>query len=116
MLSKLFSQIHMSFRFMRMILFFDLPSVTKIDLKEYRHFIKLLISKGFVMYQESVYTKLCLNQNIVDQTRKELSVKLPKDGIISILVITEQQFASIENLLGKNNSDVINDSNKVVKL
>ncbi len=47
----------MSYRFMRMIVFFDLPTKTTADLREYRKFRKLLITNGFVMMQESVYTK-----------------------------------------------------------
>ena len=48
----------MSYRFMRMIVFFDLPTKTTADLREYRKFRKLLITNGFVMMQESVYSKL----------------------------------------------------------
>ena len=45
----------MSYRFMRMIVFFDLPTKTTADLREYRKFRKLLITNGFVMMQTSVY-------------------------------------------------------------
>lgn len=54
----------MSYRFMRMIVFFDLPTKTTADLREYRKFRKLLITNGFVMMQESVYTKMLLNQSV----------------------------------------------------
>ena len=105
-----------SYRFMRMILFFDLPSVTKSDHREYTRFIKKIKSFGFVMLQESVYTKLALNETVVSSTMKDLNYNLPKDGIVSVLTITEKQFCSIEHLIGEIDTDVIMDDNKVVKL
>lgn len=39
----------MSYRYMRVIVFFDLPSVTIVDKKEYLKFRKLLIKEGFIM-------------------------------------------------------------------
>lgn len=111
----LFLQI-MSYRFMRMILFFDLPSVSKKERRDYQKFIKTLKYKGFIMMQESVYTKLALNQSVATSTLLELKKELPADGHISLLTITEKQYASIEHLLGQYESDVINNDEKVIKL
>ena len=47
----------MSYRFMRVIVFFDLPTLTLEDKKEYRNFRKFLLKRGFAMMQESVYSK-----------------------------------------------------------
>lgn len=101
---------------MRTILFFDLPAVTKTDHRQYAKFIKFIKSKGFVMLQESVYSKLSLNESVVDSTLKEIKCNLPKDGVISVLTITEKQFASIEHLLGEINIDVVVNDEKVIKL
>lgn len=98
------------------ILFFDLPSVTKKDHREYTKFIKLIKKKGFAMLQESVYTKLSINEHIVDSTLKELKKALPPDGAISCLTITEKQFASIEILLGDCITDVIMTEDKIINL
>ena len=46
---------------MRIIVFFDLPTTSAIDLKNYRNFRKFLIKEGFMMMQESVYTKITKN-------------------------------------------------------
>ena len=46
------------FRFMRMIVFFDLPTLTNEDKRNYRKFRKVLIKNGFIMLQESVYCKM----------------------------------------------------------
>lgn len=62
------------YRFMRMLIFFDLPVQTSKDRKEYRRFRNYLITNGFLMMQESVYVKLALNYSIV----KRMQVKLKK--------------------------------------
>ncbi len=101
---------------MRMILFFDLPSVTNKDHREYAKFVKLLKKNGFIRMQESVFTKLAINQSDVNSCMLNLKKNIPLEGIISVLTITEVQFASIENLIGEINSDVINTQEKVIKL
>lgn len=101
---------------MRLIIFFDLPSVTKKDHREYNKFIKYIKKEGFSMFQESVYTKLCLNEQVVDATLKNIKNNLPKDGFISCLSLTEKQFSSIQCILGEFKSDVIISDEKIVKL
>ena len=46
---------------MRMIIFFDLPMTNANERKIYTTFRKRLTQEGFVMMQQSVYTKLVLN-------------------------------------------------------
>ena len=101
---------------MRMILFFDLPSITKKDNREYVKFVKKIKKLGFVMMQESVYTKLAINPNAVAACMAELKKYLPPEGIVSVLNITEKHFSSIENLIGEIKTDVINSEDKVIKL
>ncbi len=101
---------------MRLIIFFDLPSVTKKDHREYNKFIKYIKKEGFSMFQESVYTKLCLNEQVVDATLKKIKNNLPKDGFISCLSLTEKQFSNIQCILGEFKSDVIISDEKIVKL
>ena len=47
---------------MRVILFFDLPVTTPEGRQNYNKFRKFLIRNGFLMLQESVYSKLALNK------------------------------------------------------
>lgn len=44
----------MSYRYMRILVFFDLPVVTDEERRIYRTFRKYLIKNGFLMLQESV--------------------------------------------------------------
>ena len=53
----------MSYRYMRMILMFDMPVETAEERKAYRKFRKFLINEGFIMHQFSVYSKLLLNNS-----------------------------------------------------
>ena len=106
----------MSNVFMRMILFFDLPSTTKKDIREYTKFVKLLKKEGFVRMQESVFTKLALNQSVVNSSMNTLRKNVPLEGTISILTITEKQFSSIENILGDVETDVLISDKRVIRL
>ena len=99
-----------------MIIFFDLPSVTKMDHREYTKFVRFIKSKGFCMFQESVYTKLCLNETVVKSTMKDIKKNVPRSGYVSILTLSENQFASIETLIGDINTDVINTDSKIINL
>lgn len=91
----------MSYRYMRIIVFFDLPTTTYLDQKEYRNFHKLLIKNGYLMMQESIYCKLALNNSIVKSQKQKLIKNKPKSGLVEVLVITEKQFAQIEYIVGK---------------
>ena len=51
----------MNYRYMRLIVFFDLPVLTAANRRDYYLFRKYLIKSGFLMMQESVYSKLVQN-------------------------------------------------------
>ncbi len=106
----------MSNRFMRIILFFDLPAVTKKDHREYTRFIKQIKKLGFIMMQESVYTKLALNPSVSNSAINDIKKNLPPEGVVSVLTITENQFASIDHLIGEIKTDIISNEDEVIKL
>lgn len=95
----------MSYRYMRIIVMFDLPSTTYVDQREYRKFHKFLNRAGYIMMQESIYCKLALNNSVVKSEKQKLFKNRPKSGVVEILVITEKQFAQIEYLVGKKESN-----------
>jgi len=103
-------------RFMRILIFFDLPVETSEDRKEYRRFRKFLIKEGFVMMQESVYSKLALNSSALDLIVNKIKREKPKEGLVQILNITEKQFASIINICGENKQNVIESASRLVVL
>lgn len=101
---------------MRIILFFDLPSVTPVDKSEYRHFVNRIKKLGFYMFQESVYVKLSMSSFACKSIEKEINGNLPKAGMISILTVTEKQFQSMKTLIGTRSSTVIESDERLIEL
>ena len=101
---------------MRMIVFFDLPTVTAKERNAYNKFRKGLVKEGFVMMQESVYVKLALNNSIVDSEKEKIKKIKPKNGVIQLLTITEKQFSSIEYIIGGKNTNTLDDTERLVIL
>lgn len=101
---------------MRIILFFDLPVIKAAQRKVYRKFVKFLKKNGFLMMQESVYEKMCINQSNVDQTMIAVIKNKPAEGKVFSMTITEKQFASINFIVGDFVTDVISTSERYVEL
>lgn len=101
---------------MRIIVFFDLPVDTAAQRRVYAKFRKYLMTNGFLMMQESVYVKLCLNASGVEATTKALRKNKPRGGLVQVLVITEKQFAGIEYLVGEKQSDYLDSDERLVVL
>lgn len=99
---------------MRAIVFFDLPTLTSEDLREYRKFRQFLLKNGFIMMQESVYSKLVLSGNSSDLLTQKINNNLPKNGLVQLLVVTEKQFAGIKYLKGKHQSKVIDSDSRLI--
>lgn len=104
------------YRFMRMLIFFDLPVDTSSDRKEYRRFRKYLLSSGFIMMQESVYVKLALNYSIVSRMRKNLDKNKPKKGLVQVLVITEKQYSKMDTIVGKVEGNTVDSDERLLIL
>ena len=60
---------------MRVLVLFDLPTKTTKDRREYTAFRKFLIKSGFIMMQESVYSKIAVNQNAAAAVCESLKEK-----------------------------------------
>lgn len=106
----------MSYRYMRVIVFFDLPTLTSKDRREYRRFRKFLINEGFIMMQESVYSKIALNNTTAGLIKNKVRKNKVATGLIQLMVVTEKQYSSIEYVSGKRESNVIDDANRMVVL
>ncbi len=99
---------------MRILLFFDLPTLTAEQRRDYRKFRKWLISEGFIMVQESVYSKLVMNNNSSKLIIENIKKHKTEDGNIQILVISEKQFNNITLIVGNPQTEVIDTIDKVV--
>lgn len=90
----------MLYKFMRLIVFFDLPMVSKKDAKAYRDFHDLLIESGYIMMQYSIYSKIFNNRDSCVKHQETIRKYLPKKGHIRMMMVTEKQYSSIEIIIG----------------
>ena len=101
---------------MRTMVFFDLPNVYTQDKRNYLLFRKYLLSEGFIMMQESVYSKIVLNSQQSKLLINRLKRNAPKKGIIQILTITEKQYSQIEYIIGEHNNKIIDSEDRLIVL
>ena len=88
----------MSYRFMRIMVFFD------------------LIKNGFIMMQESVYSKLALNSTVVNSIVNGIKNNKPPEGIVQIITLTEKQFSKMEIITGEYKVNVLDTDERLVIL
>lgn len=104
----------MSYRFMRVLIFFDLPTVSEKDRREYRKFRKYLIKNGFLMLQESVYCKLAQNSTVGEAICENIRKNRPSSGLVQLLKVTEKQYAKMDFIVGESQSEVIDSDERLV--
>ena len=106
----------MSYRFMRVLVLFDLPVLTGDQRREYARFRKFLLKSGFLMLQESVYCKLALNTTAVNGIVDQIYKNKPEEGLVQLLTVTEKQYAKMDLIVGNVKSEVLNTDERLVIL
>lgn len=101
---------------MRLVIFFDLPIETAAQQREYRAFRKFLLRSGFVMMQESVYSKIVLNATAAAAAQENVRKHKTNGGLIQMLLVTERQFERMEIVVGEVQTTVIDSDEKLVIL
>lgn len=101
---------------MRVVVFFDLPTESADERRDYRRFRQMLLKNGFVMMQESVYSKIALNSTAAEVIKEIVRKNKAPKGLIQMLVVTEKQFESMEFVLGTAQSVIIESSDRLVIL
>lgn len=101
---------------MRVIVFFDLPTVTAADRKAYVQFRKYLIKAGFCMEQESVYSKLAVNATSAEAISHNIRSNSPPKGIVQLMKVTEKQYTKMEYVVGKRSVDVLDSDERIIIL
>lgn len=91
---------------MWVLVFFDLPTETKKDIKNYSIFRKKLIQDGFTMFQFSIYLRHCASSENADVHIKRVKSFLPPEGQVGILCVTDKQFGKMELFVGKKVSEL----------
>ena len=101
---------------MRSMLMFDLPVDTATQRRDYRQFVKYIKKNGFVMFQKSIYVKLSVNSAAIDSLEALIKSHLPRQGLISMITVTEKQFASMCYMLGSFETDVLETDQRYTEL
>jgi CRISPR-associated protein Cas2 len=81
---------------MWVLVFFDLPTETKKDLKNYRRFVDVLEKDGFARFQYSIFLRHCPSMENAEVHIKRIKSNLPPKGHVVILHITDRQFGLME--------------------
>ncbi len=101
---------------MRVMVFFDLPTLTLADRRAYNKFRKYLIKSGFLMEQESVYSKLVVNSTAAESLSKSIKKNAPERGLVQLMKITENQYAKMEFITGNKKHAILDSDERLVIL
>ncbi|MBI3720438.1 MAG: CRISPR-associated endonuclease Cas2 [Sphingobacteriales bacterium] len=86
---------------MWVLVFFDLPTETKKDRKNYARFRKDILADGFAMFQFSIYLRHCSSKENAEVHVKRVKGILPSKGHVGIMLVTDKQFGMMEIFRGK---------------
>lgn len=89
------------YRVLWVLVFFDLPTVTKKERQTYTRFRKDLLRDGFAMFQFSIYLRHCSSRENAEVHIKRVKKSLPAKGHIGIMTVTDKQFGMMELYYGK---------------
>lgn len=106
----------MSYRYMRILVMFDLPTLSVKERRDYTLFRRYLIKTGFLMMQESIYCKLAQNSVAADTIVENVRKNKPEKGLVQVLKITEKQYSKIEYLVGSSASEVYDGDERLIIL
>lgn len=101
---------------MRLLVFFDLPTLTDDDKRNYRRFRKTLLQNGFMMLQESVYCRMLITPTAEKTAMDVIRKNKPPTGTVQMLSVTEKQFSKMEYLVGEYHSETIDSDERLIVL
>ena len=88
------------YRILWVFVFFDLPTETRKDRRQYALFRKNLQKDGFSMLQYSIYIRHTTSRENADVHIKRVKTFLPLSGEIIIFCLTDKQFGMMELFRG----------------
>lgn len=87
------------------MVFFDLPTETKTDTRNYRKFVDVLEKDGFTRFQFSIFLRHCPSMDNAQVHVKRIKQNLPPKGHVGIMHITDKQFGMMEVYFSKKKED-----------
>lgn len=95
MKDKIYNRLN-QYRILWVFVFFDLPTETKKDRRNYAIFRKRLQKDGFTMMQYSIYTRHCNSRENATVHMKRVKSFLPPKGEVILFTLTDKQFGMLE--------------------
>lgn len=94
-----------AYRIMWVMVLYDLPTDTKVNMKAANQFRKKLLDDGFNLFQFSMYIRHCPSRENAEVHIKRVKGMLPKEGKVAIMSITDKQFGDIEIFYARNKEE-----------
>jgi CRISPR-associated protein Cas2 len=85
-----------AYRILWILVFYDLPTESTTDRKNFAKFRKQIMADGFFMFQFSMYIRHTSSRENCEVHIKRVKSFLPPRGHVAILQITDKQFGMIE--------------------
>lgn len=89
------------YRVMWLLVFFDLPTETKIQRARHSGFRKDLLKDGFSRFQLSIYVRHCASSENANVHIARVKSFMPPEGTVSMICITDKQFGKLEVFYGR---------------
>ena len=93
------------YKFMWVMVLFDLPTTTPEERKSYTQFRDFLLDKGFEMAQFSVYVRHTNGKDAIEAIIRKVEAAMPPEGKVDILQFTDKQYENIVCLRGQRRTD-----------
>ena len=89
------------YRYMWVVVMFDLPMDTPRARRAYTRFRKGLLQDGFTRMQYSVYLRHCASRENAEVHIQRVEGTVPDDGEVRVITITDKQFERMHVFWGK---------------
>lgn len=81
-----------AYRFMWLLVMFDLPVLSKPERRAATKFRQFLLDEGYEMSQFSIYMRFCVGREQVERRIRDIGKSRPGKGQVHILAVTDKQF------------------------
>lgn len=81
---------------MWVFVFFDLPTESKKERRDYARFRKHIMADGFTMMQFSIYVRHCNSYENAEVHMRRVKSLLPPSGEVILFTLTDKQFGMME--------------------
>jgi CRISPR-associated protein Cas2 len=90
-----------AYRFMWLLVMFDLPVGTRTQRREATKFRNWLLDEGYEMSQWSIYLRTCVAKEQVDRRIAAIAAARPTGGKVHVLTVTDRQMAHMAVFRGR---------------